>query len=262
MLRNDGVPEPKIEGLVTDLVNDTIYKCISRKLNVIYDATNLIRSKIIDLTEEFKYSADIDFRVFDISLKKAVERDSVRPTETKVGEHRLKEMFEDFKFLMDSFDFQPVKKVRNRPHVVPNFKSDLPECVVFDMDGTLALMGNRSPYDWEKVHHDDINHIVHEQLKFHKSLGRHIFIVTARDGAAKKLTEEWLELYGVEYDELLIKQKDDQRKDSITKKEIYDNNIKGKYNLICVYDDRLSVLDFWYKQGIFTFNVNQGNFEF
>jgi hypothetical protein len=35
-------------------------------------------------------------------------------------------------------------------------------------------------------------------------------------------------------------------------KEIYENEIVGKYNLLCVYDDRIQVLDMWYDQSIFT----------
>lgn len=200
MLRNDGAPEPKIEGLITDLVNDVIYKCLSRKLSIIIDSTNLKRSHIMDIVNEFKYSADIDFRVFDISLKKAIERDSLRNDREKVGDKRITEMFEDYKVLMDSFDFQPINKIKHRPHVIPDFNSKLPECVIFDIDGTLALMGNRSAFDWMKTFKDDKNDIVAEQMDFHRSKGRKIIIVSGRDGICKKLTEDWLDLYEMTYE--------------------------------------------------------------
>lgn len=259
MLKNAQMCEPKVEDMITDLMKNTITKCLMRKLNVIVDNTNLKQKYIKDLVDTFKYSADIDYRVFDISLDKAIERDNNR--NAKVGEDVIKKMFNDYKILIDSFDFQPIKKT-DRPHLVPNFKSELPEAVIFDIDGTLALMGDRSPYDWMKVYKDDVNDIVAEQIDFHRSKGRKILIVSGRDGMCRKLTEDWLEMYGIKYDAFHMRPENDFRKDTHIKKEIYQNEIDGKYNVVAVYDDRLQVLEMWNKVGIFAFNVNQGNHEF
>ena len=78
MLKNAQVCEPKIEDMVTDLMKATITKCLMRKLNVIIDNTNLKQKYINDFIETFKYDADIDYRVFDISIDKAIERDNNR----------------------------------------------------------------------------------------------------------------------------------------------------------------------------------------
>lgn len=259
MLKNAQVCDPKIEDMITELMKTAITKCLMRKLNVIVDNTNLKQKYINDLVDTFKYSADIDYRVFDISVDKAIERDNLR--DSKVGEGVIKKMFNDYKKLIDSFGFQPVKKVE-RPHLVPDFKSELPQAVIFDIDGTLALMGNRSPYEWMKVYKDEINDIVAEQVEFHKSKGRKILIVSGRDGVCKKLTEDWLDMYGIKYDGIYMRPENDFRKDTHIKREIYQNEIEGKYNVVAVYDDRLQVLDMWTENGIFTFNVNQGNHEF
>jgi hypothetical protein len=84
-----------------------------------------------------------------------------------------------------------------------------------------------------KVYKDDINLIVSEQVEFHKSKGREIFVVTGRDEVCRKITEDWLELYGIEYDRLIMRPKD-FRKDTLIKREIYENEIVGKYNLLCM----------------------------
>lgn len=259
MLKNAQICEPKIEDMITDLMKTTITKCLTRKLNVIIDNTNLKQKYIKDFIETFKYVADIDYRVFDISLDKAIERDNNR--DAKVGEGVIKKMYKDYQILLDSFDFQPVNMV-DRPHLTPNYESELPDAVIFDIDGTIALMGNRDPYDWFRVYKDDINKIVSEQIEFHKSKGRKIIIVSGRDAICKGITEEWLDFYNVYYDVLLMRNEKDHRKDTVVKKEIYENHIKDKYNVLAVYDDRLQVLDMWYENGLFTFNVNQGNFEF
>ena len=113
-----------------------------------------------------------------------------------------------------------------------------------------------------KVYKDELNDIIAEQVEFHRSKGRKIIIVSGRDAVCRKLTEDWLDMYCIKYDEFYMRPENDYRKDTIVKKEIYDNHIKGKYNVIAVYDDRLQVLNMWYDEDIFTFNVNQGNKEF
>lgn len=257
MLRNEQVCEPKVEDLITKLVNISIHQALSKNLNVIVDATNVKEKYIRQFIEEFKYSADIDYRIFDISVEKAIERDLNR--EATVGEKVIRRMYNDYKILMDSFDFQPVTKIKQRPVIRPNFNSLLPDAVIFDIDGTLAIMGNRSPYDWNKVDYDTLNEIVAEQVEFHRSKGRKIIIVSGRDSVCKELTEEWLQFNNVHYDEIYMRPENDFRKDSIIKKEIYDKYIKSKYNVITAIDDRKSILMTWYKEGIFTFSVNQGD---
>ena len=123
-------------------------------------------------------------------------------------------------------------------------------------------MGDRSVFDWMKVYKDEKNEIVAEHVDFHRSKGRKIILVSGRDESCRKLTQEWLEMYGIHYDYLYMRPENDYRKDTIIKREIYQNKIEGIYNVLAVYDDRLQVLDMWYDQNIFTFNVNQGNHEF
>ncbi len=259
MLKSAQMTEPKIEDMITTLVDATITQSLLRKCNVLVDATNLNVRYIKSFIEKFKYLADIDYRIFDISLDKALDRDSKR--EASVGEKVIKKMFKDYKTLLDSFDFQPVKRV-DRKHLKPNFESDLTDAVIFDIDGTLALMGKRSPFDWQDVYKDDINEIVAEQLAFHKSKGRKILVVTGRDESCRKVTEDWLVLHELDYDELHMRPKDDYRKDTAIKKEIYVNEIRDKYNVLAVYEDRISVSKQWNDMGLFVFNVNQYLIEF
>lgn len=259
MLKNSQLCENKIEDMITGLVENVIAECLGKKLNVIVDNTHLQLRYINAIIEKFQYIADIDYRVFDISLDKAIERDNNR--ENKVGEGVIRKMYKDYKVLIDSFGFQPVK-MSKAPIIQPDYNSSLLNVVLFDIDGTLAHMGNRGPFDWMEVYRDDISKVVAEHVAYHKSMGRLIFIVTGRDEVCRKVTAEWLTMYGIEFDDILMRPKDDGRKDTVVKKEIYEKYIKGQYNVWCVYDDRLQVLDMWYKEGIFTFNVNQGNIPF
>ena len=257
MLKNASLCENKIEDMITELVEKTIESSLSKRLNVIVDNTNL-KGKYLDaIIERFKYQADIDFRLFDISPAKAIERDKER--ENKVGEGVIKKMFNDYKVLIDSYDFQPRTKLKVKPIIQPDFNSKLPKAVLFDIDGTLAHMGNRGPFDWDKVDRDSINLIVAEQVDFHRTLGRRIIVVTGSDESCRNITADWLAFYDVKFDEMLMRPKNDFRKDTIIKREIYNNHIRDVYNVMAIYDDRLQVLDMWYEEGLFTFNVNQGN---
>lgn len=260
MLRNDNFCEPKIENMITEMMDNTIHKCLANKLNVIIDNTNVRIKYINHFIETFKSRADIEYQVFDISLSKAIERDKNRVGFESVGEEVIRKMYKDYLILKDSFDFQPIRKTGFKTFVPVEHNHDLPDCVIFDIDGTLALMnGKRGSFDWDKVFKDDINNIIKEQVDFHKSNGRYIILLSGRDEVSRKQTEDWLDLYGVPYDVLYMRKENDYRKDKIVKKEIYGNEIKGKYNVLAVYDDRLQVLDMWYDEGIYTFNVNQGN---
>jgi predicted kinase len=260
MLKDAQMCEPKIEDMITSLMYSTIETSLMRKQNIIIDNTNLKQKYLDEIIERFKYTADIEYQLFDISLNKAIERDNAR--ESKVGEGVIRKMYEDYKRLIDGMDFQPIKKIENRPVVSADFSSKLPHAVIFDIDGTLAHMKNRGAFDWKKVDRDEVNQIVAEQVDFHRIKGRKILLVSGRDAICRNETIEWLNFYGIHFDELLMRPEGDYRKDTIIKREIYQNQIQGKYNVLSVYDDRLQVLDMWYEEGIFTFNVNQGQINF
>lgn len=260
MLKNSPVTEPKIEKAITDLVRYTTIRSLNARLNVILDATNLRMSDINEHINDFGEYADIEFMLFDVPAKTCIERDKNR--QNQVGEEVIKRMNKDFLIIRDSLNYQGVKK-RSVKRIVPDFNSELPQAVVFDLDGNLALMNKRSPYDWNRVDEDDVNEIVLEQLKFHEKLGRKIIIVSGRDGLALDKTKEWLDFYEIHYDYLFLKGKNDNRKDVIIKREIYNEKIKGQFNVICAYDDRLVVCrDVWHKNGIFCYCTNQGLKEF
>lgn len=263
MLKNMPVCEPKVEDMITRMSNQSILTALRYKKSVIVDNTNLRARYLEDLVHLVRFHADVEFMLFDVPAKKCIERDLLR--ERKVGEGVILKMDKDFKILKDSFDFSTRKKLspHDMHHIRPVLVHDsLPTAVIFDIDGTLALMGKRGAFDWHLVDRDDPNHVVAEHTRFHKSAGRKIILVSGRDESCREMTENWLKFYEIQFDELLMRRANDFRKDTVVKKEIYENSIKDKYNLLCVYDDRLQVLQTWYDLGVFTFNVNQGLHDF
>ncbi len=59
-----------------------------------------------------------------------------------------------------------------------------------------------------------------------------------------------------------MREEKDHRQDAIIKKEIYDREIKGKFNVLFAVDDRKQVKRLWVKEGIFVFDVNQTDEEY
>lgn len=257
MLKNSAICDPKVESIISDLEFSSIENALYRKMNVIVDNTNLRSKYIQSFVKKFKYRADIDFKLFDISIEEAIERNSRRDNPVNNGD--MIKMNERYKNIVNSFDFTPIRINERRPNIQPKFESELQNAVIFDIDQTISLISDRSPFDWDRVGEDTPNLIVSEHIDLHKSKGRKIILVSGRDESSREETNKWLDSHGIHFDSLFMRSKSDFRGDNIVKREIYDTKIENKYNILCVYDDRLRVLEMWNQLGLFTFNVNQYN---
>ena len=132
------------------------------------------------------------------------------------------------------------------------------QAYIFDVDGTLAKMDGRSPYDWERVGEDKPNLPV---VKIAKTLmaKNAIIIVTGRDGSCEQATRDWLMEHGIAYDEFHIRPPGNVEKDSVVKKRIFED-ISKRYEIIAVFDDRDQVVQMWRSLGLTCLQVDYGNF--
>lgn len=93
MLGNYWVPNR--EDLVANIENNSITGALSRGFNVIVDATNMRKSTITFFTQiSLKHDAELLFKVFDIDLEAAIERDKNR--ERTVGEKVIKDFYNKY----------------------------------------------------------------------------------------------------------------------------------------------------------------------
>lgn len=136
-------------------------------------------------------------------------------------------------------------------------------CFIFDIDGALALRGDREPYDYSRVGEDQPNIPVVFVAK-HLQLFATIVVVSGRDEECRWQTEMWLNAQGVFFHELFMRLHKDNRHDWEVKRDIYEQHIKPHYsNVLAVIDDRKQVIDnCWIPLGLFVFDVgqNRGNF--
>ncbi len=258
MLRNEQQCENTIESMITEMSYCAIDSALSRKLNIIIDNTNLKRKYIDAIVEYVKYRADVEFQIFDISLEKAIERDAFR--DKKVGEVVIKRMYQEYMDLMSSFNYSFLNK-KTFIYKDPEFDVTLPKAVMIDLDGTLChANGKRGYFDWLKVDRDDMDEVLFETYKLYKDAGYVIIICTGRDEEARPATELWLNSYGIEYDMLLMRSKGLMDKDIKVKKALWEDNVKGKYNVRCVFEDRQQVVDMWRENGLKVFQVSRGEY--
>lgn len=133
-----------------------------------------------------------------------------------------------------------------------------PNIIVCDIDGTVAHMNDRSPYDWSRVGEDSIDDTVRDLLlRYYDTTS--IVYVSGRDESCKDITKEWMAKHDVPLGQLFMRKKGDNRKDTEVKREIYKRHLKD-YNILFVLDDRNQVVKMWREEGLKVFQVAEGDF--
>lgn len=136
-----------------------------------------------------------------------------------------------------------------------------PSAVLVDMDGTLAIITDRSPYSHRGVLKDKPNQPVIDVARALAAAGNRLVIVSGRSELARKETELWLTRHlGVPFDGPFMRAEGDDRKDAIIKRQLYESRIEPFYQVLCVLDDRDQVVRMWRRQGLTCLQVAEGNF--
>ena len=130
--------------------------------------------------------------------------------------------------------------------------------VLVDIDGTVALMGQRGPFDWNLVGGDIPNMPVIHVVRA-LSLWNTIAFVSGRDAVCHDETVGWLDEYVCVPGQLYMRPQGDFRKDAVVKREIFDANWKA-YDIRLVLDDRNQVVEMWRGLGLTCLQVAPGDF--
>ncbi|MER7519172.1 AAA family ATPase [Streptomyces sp. NPDC126499] len=152
--------------------------------------------------------------------------------------------------------------LNDRPAATPYVPDTaLPSAVLCDIDGTLALRGDRGPYDFTRCDRDLLNVPVRDALRaFRGSHQDRIVLLSGRSEDHREMTEAWLERHAVPYDELWMRASDDGRSDDLVKAELFDAHVRHRYAVRVSLDDRDRVVAVWRRMGLPTWQVNYGNF--
>lgn len=234
------------EKFVLKIRDNIILEALEDGKHVIVDDTNLNKVHHDHIKELVKGLATVEVKDFtDVDFKTCIERDLKRAV--SVGQKVIMGMYN--KYLKP--ETEKPKKVRFHP--------DKKSAVMCDLDGTLALMNGRSPYDGSKCNEDLLNTPVADTLK-RFSVTHDIVLMSGREDQWKPQTLEFLEKYEIPYTALYMRKSGDIRKDSIIKEEMFRELVHPTWNIEFVLDDRDQVVNMWRSIGLNCFQVAPGDF--
>lgn len=219
----------KDESKVNVAIDGIMKECQERGYNIIVADTNLNKDRNRAMKDKLeKMGYDVEFKEFEISFEEAAKRDAGRCDGVGVGV--LWRQFKQWYELKGYYKYSP--------------DYSKPQAVIFDIDGTLARMRNRGPFEWDKVDTDDVRYEIKAMLDGFRA-NYNIIIMSGRDGVSKDKTVKWLTTHGIKYDMLLMRAVDDGRKDSVIKEELFRNHVADKFHVILAVDDRPQMSRTW-----------------
>lgn len=136
----------------------------------------------------------------------------------------------------------------------------LPKAIICDIDGTLAHMHDRSPYDPSLYHTDTVDETIREIVSRYFNDGIKVILCSGRDDTYRGVTQDWLHKHGVQYHALHMRPAGDKTNDALVKKALYEQHIKPNYEVLFVLDDRNRVVRMWRDEGLKVLQVADGDF--
>ncbi|MHC6175433.1 phosphatase domain-containing protein [Glutamicibacter sp. X7] len=253
------------EQAITKAAQDLARTYLRAGLDVIVDDTNLRQRHAREWATLAKISG-ADFAVEDftgVPLETCLWQNKNRDMALHVPEDVIRDMHQ--KFIAGGpleFPSADAPAVEQWEPWEPT--KGLEDVYLVDIDGTIALCGDRDIYDGSKVHLDTVNEDVAYVVKFLALAGNRIVFMTGRSREFETETVQWLadnEFIGrFMKTELHMRPAGDKRKDSVVKHELFNEHIRGKYNVAGVFDDRNQVVEMWRAIGLTVFQVADGNF--
>lgn len=193
---------------------------------------------------EDQVTYEVEIKDFEVTLDEAIKNDLKR--EHSVGETVIRDTWNKWIRPTLTLDLTP--------------KDELESAAIWDLDGTLALLNGRDPYDASEAEYDLPNYPVIDALHRYQEDGGKVIITSGRSDKYEKETIAWLEKVNIKPDLLIMRKEGDVRKDSVVKKEMFIGHIYGKFNVEFVMDDRQQVVDGWRDLGLTVLQVADGRF--
>ncbi|MEU2261539.1 AAA family ATPase [Streptomyces sp. NPDC019645] len=196
----------------------------------------------------------------DVPVEECVRRDAGR--EPAVGEEIIRILADKHTKATRGGWRLTAEWLNDEPAVEPYVPdAGLPAAVMCDIDGTLALRGDRGPYDFTRCEEDLLNVSVRDALgAFRRADGDVIVLLSGRGEEHRERTEAWLERHDVPYDELWMRAAGDPRRDDVVKAELFDRHVRSRFAVRVSLDDRDRVVAVWRRMGLPTWQVNYGSF--
>lgn len=253
------------ESFITSTRHSFIHKAMIDKKDIVIDDMNLntrtteYYEKIVKAYNDQntdKYILEYK-QFFNISVDECILRDSMRPN--PIGEKIIKSTYRKYR------DYIINQSVNNMyDNLVPN-NPKLENVIICDIDATLSLNLKGRPFYGEGCAEGIADDIVIEPIaNILRTMSKNnkILIVTGREGTPEiiEATKNWLINNNIPYDSIYLRPVKDYSPGAECKKEIYNNYIKGKYNVSFVLEDNKKCVNMWRSEGLICLQPNDGNF--
>lgn len=229
--------------------------------SVVVDDTNL-RLRYARAFADLAVAAGAEFGVEELTtpLEECLRRDAARAAagERAVGERVLRELAARYGGVR-----LPVTPTETVAVPVRSYLPDpsLPRCVLVDIDGTVALIGDRGRFEEHLVERDLPNPSVIDVVRRLHASGHEIVFLSGRGSGCREQTEAWLRAHvGDLFSGLFMRAQGDQRKDATVKLELLFAEVAPRWSVEFVLDDRDQVVAAWRRAGLTVFQVADGNF--
>jgi predicted kinase len=254
-----------LEEKITKAQQSEVRMFLRAGISVVVDDMNL-RPKYVRAWQDIAEQCGAEFIVQDdfllVPLEVCIQRDKERAETMSlgryVGEGVIRGLHE--RFLMAN-RLHPVDSAPSP--VFPVYQPNIlrPEAWICDLDGTLAIKGDRDIYDGSKVYLDTVNQPVAEMLyAMHEYMESTIIYLSGRDEKYRAVTEQWLHAKCLPRGPLFMRPEGDRRDDAVVKNELFEKHVGPHYNVIGVFDDRRRVVEMWRAKGLFCAQVDWGEF--
>lgn len=259
---------PSREKLVKCLYDRFLLDSMARKYDIVIDNMNLNPKTVAEIESEvdlfnrgvrgeYGWKYEVEFKDFWTPVEECIRRDASRLN--PIGEKVIKETWRRYRNFIISSDIKEMLK--NKAKHVDGGRP----VILVDMDATLCLNTSGRPFYGENSANGMLEDTpVEEICRLVRQMGEHclVFIVTGREGTAEVVdaTKEWLKKNEIPSDAMFFRPVGDYSPGPDCKRRIYEENIKGKYNVQFVLDDSSKCVKMWREQGLICLQPNEGKF--
>ena len=260
-MANGSVYGSDYEKLVRSTRNFLVKEALHHNLNIVLDNVNASSSNwkdTIKIAQEANKDIEVSEKLFYCELNELLERNATRSGVARVPDNVVEKFFKELGGKGFANAVPRVEVFSKRDKAVDKFVEPMiqdetkPKSLICDLDGSLATIGNRSPFVASQCDLTDTakEHIA-EIVRLHYNAGYKVIFCSGRMESDRAPTMRFIEkcLPNMPY-VLFLRKNEDFRKDHIIKEEIFNEHIKGKYWVTLIIDDRASVCRQWHSMGL------------
>lgn len=257
---------PSREKVISSIYTTTLAYAMEKGYSIVVDNMNLnpktcaeLEKIVKDFNDDTvsKFEYEVEYKDFFIPVEECIRRDAMRPN--PIGEKVIKQTWKRYR------DFIIQENLRSTLAKKPEHVDGGHSAIIVDIDSTLCFNTSGRPFFGEGAAEGMLTDIPNTSVvDLVKQMYKHIkvLIVTGREGTPEisQATRNWLVENGIEYDKIWFRPVYDYSSAANCKKKIYDDQIKGKYNVNFVLEDNCKCVEMFRSLGLVVLQPNEGKF--